>query len=181
MSTSSNYFRGKVTIIGGSIGGLLAGNVFHRMGWDVQIYERVADNLEGRGAGITILPGLVEGFQAAGVNETEQSLGIELPGRIALDQTGKIVAQREFAQVMTSWNRLYEALKNVFPKERYQQGVNLERIEQDDRKVTACFTCGARVDGDLLIGADGLRSTVFEINFSRKQNPIILAISPGAA
>jgi 2-polyprenyl-6-methoxyphenol hydroxylase-like FAD-dependent oxidoreductase len=160
MIKSNSYFRGKVTIIGGSIGGLLAGNVFHRMGWDVQIYERVADNLEGRGAGITILPGLIEGFHAAGVNETEQSLGIELPARIALDQSGKIVAEREFSQVMTSWNRLYEALKNVFPSERYHQGINLEHIEQDDKKVTACFTGGTRVDADLLIGADGLRSAV---------------------
>jgi 2-polyprenyl-6-methoxyphenol hydroxylase-like FAD-dependent oxidoreductase len=61
---------------------------------------------------------------------------------------------------MTAWNRLYEALKHVFPSERYHQGIHLERGEQDERKVTACFTGGARVDADLLIGSDGLRSTV---------------------
>ena len=160
MSPAADYFRGKVTIIGGSIAGLLAGNVFHRMGWDVHIYERVLDNLEGRGAGITILPGLIEGFRAAGVDETEQSLGIELPARIALDQSGKIVAERNFSQVMTSWNRLYEALKNVFPPERYHKGMNLERIEQDEHQVTAFFSDGTRAISDLLIGADGLRSTV---------------------
>ena len=88
MNAGVDFFRGKVIIIGGSITGLMAGNVLHRMGWDVQIYERVADDLEGRGAGITILPGLIEGFRAAGVEATEQSLGIELPARIALDKGG---------------------------------------------------------------------------------------------
>lgn len=160
MSSTANFFQGKVVIIGGSICGLLAGNVFHRMGWDVHIYERVADNLEGRGAGITILPGLIEGFHAAGVNETEQSLGIELPARIALDRTGHIVAERAFSQVMTSWNRLYNALKKVFPVERYHKGMNLDHVEQDDRKATACFADGTRIDADFLIGADGSRSTV---------------------
>ena len=160
MTASVAFHRGKVIIIGGSIAGLMAGNALHRMGWDVQIFERVADDLEGRGAGITILLGLIEGFRAAGVEATEQSLGIELPARIALDKGGNIIAERAFSQVMTSWNRLYEALKNVFPVERYHKGMNLDRIEQNAHKVTACFSDGTRRDADLLIGADGLRSTV---------------------
>ncbi len=103
MTASVDFYRGKVIIIGGSIAGLMAGNVLHRMGWDGQIFERVADDPEGRGAGITILPGLIEGFPAAGVEATEQSLGIELPARIALDKVGNIIAERAFSLVMTSW------------------------------------------------------------------------------
>jgi 2-polyprenyl-6-methoxyphenol hydroxylase-like FAD-dependent oxidoreductase len=160
MSGATEFYRGKVAVIGGSIAGLLAGNIFHRMGWDVHVYERIAEDLEGRGAGITILPGLIEGFRAAGVDESEQSLGIALPQRIALDQTGKIVAERQFAQVMTSWNRLYDALKKVFPVERYHKGMTIDHVEQDDHKATACFANGERSDADLIIGADGFRSTV---------------------
>ena len=40
----------RVTIVGGSIGGLLAGSLFLRQGWDVQVYERTDGVLEGRGA-----------------------------------------------------------------------------------------------------------------------------------
>ena len=93
----------RVVIIGGSIAGLIAGNLFHRMGWEVQVYERTPGVMEGRGAGITILPGLEEAFTAAGVHE--KVYGIELPERIAIDGSGQIVAQRAFAQVMTSWLR----------------------------------------------------------------------------
>ena len=111
--------------------------------------------LEGRGAGITILPGLVEAFQAAGVDE--ERYGIELPERIALDGSGRIVARRAFSQEMTSWRRLYDLLKAVFPDERYHSGMTLERVEQTPGKVTACFSGGERVEADLLIAADGLR------------------------
>src|SRR5450432_753618 len=127
--------RRRVLIIGGSLAGLIAGNLFHRIGWDVHVFERAAGVLEGRGAGITILPGLVSGFQAAGVDETEESLGIELPARIALDQAGRIVAQRAFSQVMTSWRRLYDTLRAVFPADRYHSGMSLEAVEQTDDRV----------------------------------------------
>ncbi len=150
----------RVLIAGGSLIGLLAANLFHRKGWDVQVFERVAEDLEGRGAGITILPGLESAFQAAGVEETEASLGVVMPARIALDKSGRVVAEREFPQVMTSWGRLYESLRSIFPSERYRTGMALERVYQRSGGVTAVFANGKRIDGDLLIGADGLRSTV---------------------
>lgn len=150
--------RPRVLIIGGSLAGLIAGNLFHRLGWDAQVFERTAGVLEGRGAGITILPGLVETFRAAGVDE--QAYGVMLPARIALDRAGRVVAEREFSQEMTSWRRLFEMLKAVFPPQRYHAGVNLERIEQSGERAVAHFADGTRAEGDLLIGADGLRSTV---------------------
>src|SRR4030095_3213150 len=39
-------------VIGGSLGGLFAGNLLHDLGWEVDIYERVPDDLASRGAGI---------------------------------------------------------------------------------------------------------------------------------
>jgi 2-polyprenyl-6-methoxyphenol hydroxylase-like FAD-dependent oxidoreductase len=158
MSAAAGTTRPRVVVIGGSIVGLIAGNLFHRMGWDVRIFERTAGVMEGRGAGITILPGLVEAFRAAGVDENVY--GIELPERIALDRTGRIVAQRPFAQVMTSWRRLYDFLRAAFPAERYHAGVTVERIEQNESTATAHFTGGEHADADLLIAADGLRSTI---------------------
>jgi 2-polyprenyl-6-methoxyphenol hydroxylase-like FAD-dependent oxidoreductase len=160
MTAGAKGSRDRVLVIGGSLVGLIAGNLFHRAGWDVEVFERVSGNVEGRGAGITILPGLVDGFRAAGADVSEQSLGVELPARIALDKSGRIVAERPFSQVMTSWKRLYDELKKVFPNENYRAGMTLEKVEQEDKRITACFAGGERVEADLLIAADGLRSTV---------------------
>ena len=46
------------------------------------------------------------------------------------------------------------------PATNYHSGRTLERVEQNDDCVTACFVDGARATGALLIGADGFRSTV---------------------
>lgn len=152
----------RAIVIGGSLVGLLAGNMFRRLGWDVDVYERTAGALEGRGAGITVLPGLIEGMRAAGVPDAAlgDTLGVNLPRRAVLDGAGEIIARRDFPQMMTSWSRLYELLKAACPDAHYHRGKALERIEQDDDGVTAVFGDGTRDEADLLIGADGLRSTV---------------------
>jgi 2-polyprenyl-6-methoxyphenol hydroxylase-like FAD-dependent oxidoreductase len=151
----------RIAVVGGSLIGLLVGNLLHRRGFDVTVYERVADDLEGRGAGITILPGLVEALTAAGVPETEGSLGIPLASRAVLDRHGNTVAALDFPQAMTSWARLYECLRSAFPADRYVRGVAVESIAQgaDGAEVRFSGTmppCRA----DLVVGADGLRSTV---------------------
>lgn len=150
----------KVVIIGGSLIGLLAANLMHRRGWDVQVFERVPEDLEGRGAGITILPGLTSAYRAAGVETSEDSLGVVMPARMALDLQGRVIVERPFIQVMTSWGRLYESLKAAFPADRYHKGRVLQRVDQDGKGVAAVFADGAQVRADLLIGADGWRSTV---------------------
>jgi 2-polyprenyl-6-methoxyphenol hydroxylase-like FAD-dependent oxidoreductase len=148
----------RATIVGGSIVGLIAGNILHRMGWDVHVFERTPGVMEGRGAGITILPGLEEAFVAAGVHQ--DVYGIELPERIALNLRGEIVAQRRFAQVMTSWRRLYDFLREVFPPERYHAGMTVQRVDQSNAETVAHFADGTQAKADLLIASDGLRSTV---------------------
>jgi 2-polyprenyl-6-methoxyphenol hydroxylase-like FAD-dependent oxidoreductase len=160
MTEEIAFRQRRALIVGGSLAGLIAGNLLYRRGWDVDIYERTGGVLEGRGAGITVLPGLIEGLQAAGVDITEAALGVELPARVALDRTGRVVAERTFSQVMTSWRRLYELLKGAFPDARYHSGVSVEHVEQTDATVSAYLADGKRLDADLLIGADGLRSTV---------------------
>ncbi|MBM4227339.1 MAG: FAD-dependent oxidoreductase [Gammaproteobacteria bacterium] len=158
MSASSRETR--ILIIGGSLAGLTLGNVLHRAGFDVHVFERTPGQMEGRGAGITMLPGLIEGLQGAGVQATESMLGVHLPARIAIGQNGEILAERDFPQTMTTWKRLYDALRAVFPEERYHDGRTVQRVEQDAGKVTALFTDGTSLQGALLVAADGLRSAV---------------------
>jgi 2-polyprenyl-6-methoxyphenol hydroxylase-like FAD-dependent oxidoreductase len=63
---------------------------------------------------------------------------------------------------MSSWGRLYRSLRDPLPDGSYRLGMSLVRVEQDAEGVTAIFADGARVTGDLLVGADGVRSTVRE-------------------
>ena len=63
---------------------------------------------------------------------------------------------------MSSWGRLYRSLRDPLPPESYRLGMSLTRVEQDAAGVTAVFENGSRAQGDLLVGADGMRSTVRE-------------------
>jgi 2-polyprenyl-6-methoxyphenol hydroxylase-like FAD-dependent oxidoreductase len=149
----------KAIIIGGSLGGLLAANLLHRAGWDVQVHERVAEELEGRGAGLVTHPELMDVLAAAGV-VVDDTIGVAVNERVALARDGSVERRRALPQVLTSWSRLYMALRDAFPHERYHNGRQLTTFRQDDSGVTAVFSDGSQERADLLVAADGTRSVV---------------------
>jgi 2-polyprenyl-6-methoxyphenol hydroxylase-like FAD-dependent oxidoreductase len=61
---------------------------------------------------------------------------------------------------MTSWDRLFTLLRAALPADSYRRGQEFVRAEQNNNAITAHFADGSRASGDLLIGADGLRSGV---------------------
>jgi 2-polyprenyl-6-methoxyphenol hydroxylase-like FAD-dependent oxidoreductase len=80
--------------------------------------------------------------------------------RRMLDRTGLVIGQAECPQTLTSWDRLFRMLRDAFPGERYHRGMTLDQVEQRAGAVIAHFAGGAAATGEVLIGADGLRSSV---------------------
>jgi 2-polyprenyl-6-methoxyphenol hydroxylase-like FAD-dependent oxidoreductase len=146
-------------VIGGSLGGLFAANLLLREGWDVHVYEHSRSDLVGRGAGIITHPELFTCLSRIGI-AIDASFGVDVPQRIAFDRGGRVLGLTELRQCLTTWGRLYELLKAAFPAERYHFGHTLERVEQSASRVIAHFANGARAEGGLLVGADGIRSAV---------------------
>lgn len=62
--------RKRAIIIGGSLGGLFAGNMLQQAGWEVDIFKRSARDLDSRGGGIVLQPEVVEHNAAAASNAT---------------------------------------------------------------------------------------------------------------
>lgn len=152
----------KAAIVGGSLAGLLVANLLHRYGWHVDVFERVAEPLEGRGAGIVTHPELMEVLERAGVPAGD-SLGVRVEERVTLARDGSVLDRRAHPQILTSWGRLYSRLKEALPAQHYHSGRQFATVEQDECGVTAQFTDGSEVRADILIGADGIRSRVRQI------------------
>ena len=149
----------RALVIGGSMSGLLAALALVRRGWDVAVYERVAEPLAGRGAGIVAQPELKAALRALCL-DADHDLGVEVPTRVMYAQDGGVTHRIDWSQTMTSWDRVFHLLKAALPQALYHHGRELRRIAQDAQGVTAHFADGSVAEGDLLVGADGIRSTV---------------------
>jgi 2-polyprenyl-6-methoxyphenol hydroxylase-like FAD-dependent oxidoreductase len=149
----------RALVIGGSLGGLFAAGLLRRAGWEVEIFERADEELSGRGAGIATHPELHELLTRVGV-AVDERLGVSVAGRRTFARDGALVGEHPMPQIMTGWSRLYHLLRAALPPERYRLGKLLTGVEQDAGGVGAVFADGSRAEGDLLVGADGFRSTV---------------------
>ncbi len=149
----------KAVIIGGSMGGLFAGNLLLRAGWDVTLLEKAASPLTSRGTGIVTHPGLREVMRLAGA-QFENRLGIEISRRLAFDAQGQILSEVQLPQNFTSWSRLLHILLEAFPKERYHLSSGAVRIEDGDAHHAAKVHLhdGRVLQADLVVAADGNRS-----------------------
>ena len=149
---------GRAIIVGGSMSGLLSGLLLRRAGWAVDIYERVDSELSGRGAGIVAQYELIERLRGLGLATDE--LGVHVTTRKILDAQGRLTHEIECPQVLTAWERVYRLLRDGFPPEHYHRGHGLTKFTQGQDSVLAHFSNGEIIETDLLVGADGIRSTV---------------------
>jgi 2-polyprenyl-6-methoxyphenol hydroxylase-like FAD-dependent oxidoreductase len=148
----------RALVIGGSMSGLLAALMLRRQGWETEIYERVAGELAGRGAGIVVQASLIAHLHALGLDT--RNLGVPVVRRQLLDRQGDVALTGHCPQILAAWERVYRLLRDAFPSAHYHRGRELASFAQTAHGVVARFTDGDTAEGDVLIGADGLRSSV---------------------
>jgi 2-polyprenyl-6-methoxyphenol hydroxylase-like FAD-dependent oxidoreductase len=148
----------RIVIAGGSLGGLMAANLLLRDGHEVTVLEKAVGPLDGRGAGIVTHQALVDGLHRCGM-ERSTVLGVAVQGRVTLAVDGSVLGELAMPQVLTSWSRLHQILKDLFPAQKYRQGIAVRGVEQHSGGVRVQTSAGG-LEADLLIAADGIRSVV---------------------
>ena len=71
-------------VIGGSLGGLFAANLLHSIGWTVEVFERVGDDLASRGAGIGTHEEMLDIMHRIGIT-VDASIGVHPLSRTCLN------------------------------------------------------------------------------------------------
>ncbi len=152
---------GRAIVIGGSVSGLLVALMLRKSGWSVDVYERVESELAGRGAGIVAQPELIARLDRLGLNTA--GLGVEVSTRNMFDASGQLMHTCEIPQVLTAWERVYRILREAFPDRHYHRGNGLVGFAQTEKSVSVELSDGSRMEADLVVGADGIRSTVRQV------------------
>ncbi|MGK7876089.1 MAG: FAD-dependent urate hydroxylase HpxO [Xenococcaceae cyanobacterium] len=166
----------KIVIVGAGIGGLTSGIACRRAGYDVEIYERVRE-LWPAGGGITLWPNGIKVLNMLGLGEKlaaiagrmnrmeNRSHTDEQLSCINLKLLEEKVGQRPYP---IARRNLQGMLLDAFGSEKVHLGMKCVAVEQDERSATAIFEDGTRATGDVLIGADGIRSTIREYVLGRE-------------
>ncbi|MGB0386272.1 MAG: FAD binding domain-containing protein [Ardenticatenaceae bacterium] len=150
--------QANVIIMGGSLGGLTAGLFLRELGYRVTIYERSRILLAGRGAGIVLSPMAVRYF-ALHQPDTIDEMSLASPWVRYLGADGSIVAQQDEPYRFSSYNAIYRALLDAFGTDQYHLNAMVSGFEQDEQGVTVYLADGSMKRCDLLVCADGIRST----------------------
>src|SRR5258706_15115256 len=90
----------RAVIVGGSLGGLFAAGFLQELGWQADVYERVADELAARGPGIGTHGALFDALRRLAV-EIDEPLGIPVTQPIFLEADGRTAHTQRGEQVMS--------------------------------------------------------------------------------
>lgn len=149
----------RAVIIGGSLGGLFAANLLRMIGWEVEVLERVADDLAARGTGIATHDEMFDTPRRLGV-VIDNTIGIKVSDRVFYDSSSKVIARKLVSRYMSSWVRFYRPLKDMLSEKNYHFGMTFTRFEESADQITAHFSDGSSASGDFPIDADCIWSAV---------------------
>lgn len=165
--------RLSIAIVGAGLGGLTAALALASVGWTVRVYEQ-APVLGEAGAGITISSGAARGLAWLGLGDQLLVASLPVPDIAFLHyRTGALLAGTLDAGAPSDFGLkaarhihradLHHVLLTAVQALDPQIVVTNHRLESVIRwhgGVRLRFANGAEAEADLLIGADGIRSTV---------------------
>jgi 2-polyprenyl-6-methoxyphenol hydroxylase-like FAD-dependent oxidoreductase len=158
----------KALVIGGGIGGLATAVALRRAGWAVEVFER-APELKEVGAGLSLWRNALAALDRLGLLESLRRLGVEgQTGAFRTPSGETLLAMKAGATDTASAGiilllhraELLDVLHRAAEPEVVHLGARCIGLDQDEEGVTARFEDGREARGDLLVGADGLRSVV---------------------
>jgi salicylate hydroxylase len=163
----------KILIAGAGIGGLTAASCLMNAGYDVEIYEQ-APELSEIGAGIQLSANAMHVLNGLGLGKAIAKLSVRPAAYVfRLHDTGEVIGQFPLAEEHerlngAPYNQLHRAdLHDLlavkardFNKEVVRPNRRVVGFEETATGVELHFADGSRAGGDLLIGADGVKSAV---------------------
>ncbi len=158
----------KAIVVGAGVGGLCTAIALRTAGYKVKVYER-APAIEAVGAGLCIYSNGARVLNLLGLEERMAELSPQMTAVTFLKHDGELLSRIPMEPLIDATGQrpypilrsaLQMALLDELGADMVTLGAEFESLEQTEGAVTARFTDGTTASGDLLVGADGIRSAV---------------------
>ncbi|MDQ3733408.1 MAG: FAD-dependent monooxygenase [Actinomycetota bacterium] len=160
-------------IIGGGIAGPAAAMALHKAGIDSVVYEAHPSDADGGGVFLTLAPNGIDALRVLDADAPALAAGFPTPEITLRNSTGRRLGESRTGPPLPDGTQshtikradLYRALHQVASGReiRVEYGKRLVAAEQTGDQVRVVFADGSAAVGDVLIGCDGVHSTVRQI------------------
>ncbi|MFI0928090.1 FAD-dependent oxidoreductase [Streptomyces sp. NPDC021012] len=154
-------------VIGGGIAGPVAAMALRQAGIEASVHEAYGSTADGIGGGMTIAPNGQNALDAIGAGDLVRAIGTPVTAMGLRSWTGRDLARFAPPSHLPSprfvWRAdLYRAIHDEAERRSVpvHHGKRLTGTTETGSGITAHFADGTEASADVLIGADGIRSTV---------------------
>ena len=157
----------RILIVGGGIAGLTLATALHRQGFRAELVERSA-SWHATGAGILLHANGMRILRALGLGDSVEQAGAVVRHWSFCDQQGEVLCDTDLEDLWGKVGpcigierpRLQQVLLDGAAAIPYRLGTSVTTLTQVKQRVSVGFSDGSTENYDLVVGADGIYSTV---------------------
>lgn len=165
-------------IVGAGITGPALALALRRIGMEVTVLEASVRPRDEEGAFLNLAPNGLQVMSALGLGDVPEASGFVNDRIIFRGESGRVLANVAVGGVTMLRGDLSRELRKAAAQvgARFAFSKRLDRVTQDEGGVCAHFVDGSVLEGDLLIGADGIHSRTRAACFPKAPAPVYSGI-----